>query len=153
MPDLIHKRGDGTQKSCVLGEKPLIIGRLPESEIQVRDAFISRVHASINYSNNSFIIKDLGSTNGTYRNGSRVYECNLANGDRIQVGNAALVFEIDATTGNGVLSQAAVLPTAPRQVVVSGAAATALPNGVRPSELKTTIPVQIPPPTQASSGA
>ena len=153
MAALIHKRADGTQKPCELSGKPLIIGRLPESEIQVRDAFISRVHASISYVNNTFVLKDLGSTNGTYRNGARVYECNLTTGDKIQVGNAALMFELDPVSGNGLLRQVPVLSTAPRQVVVPTTAATALPAGMRPSELKTTIPVQFPAPVPTNPSA
>jgi len=146
MPALIHKRADGTQKPCALEDKPLVLGRLPESEIQVRDAFISRVHASISYANNTFILKDLGSTNGTYRNGARVYECNLSSGDRIQIGNAALVFEIEDGTGNGILRQVPPMSTAPRQIFAPTSNINPLPGGIRPSELKTTIPVQIPPP-------
>ena len=145
MPALIHKRADGTQKPCALDDKPLILGRLPESEIQVRDAFISRVHASISYVNNAFVLKDLGSTNGTYRNGARVYECNLSPGDKIQIGNAALVFEVDATTGNGILRQVPAMSTAPRQIFAPTTNLNPLPGGIRPSELKSTIPVQIPP--------
>jgi pSer/pThr/pTyr-binding forkhead associated (FHA) protein len=105
MPLLIHKRPDGTEKPLEFGTKPLIVGRLPESEISVRDAFISRVHCGVNYIGNRFTLKDLGSTNGTYRNGARVFECTLATGDKIQVGNTTLVFEIDTKTGNAVLRQ------------------------------------------------
>ena len=86
MPVLIYKRTDGTEKTYEVGGKPLIFGRLPEAEIQVRDAFISRIHANIHFANNTFVLKDLGSTNGTYRNGTRVYECELTSGDKIQVG-------------------------------------------------------------------
>ena len=146
MPALIHKRADGTQKPCELADKPLVLGRHQESEIQVRDVFISRRHASISYNNNTFVLKDLGSTNGTYRNGIRVYECSLSSGDKIQVGNAALVFEIDSTTGNGILRHLPPISTAPRQTVAPVTGSTPLPGGMRPSELKTTIPVQIPPP-------
>ena len=105
MPLLIHKRPDGTEKPLEFGSKPLIVGRLPESEISVRDAFISRVHCGVNYVNNRFTLKDLGSTNGTYRNGARVFECTLATGDKIQVGNTTLVFEIDTKSGNAILRQ------------------------------------------------
>ncbi len=114
MPSLIHKRPDGTEKSLSFGTKPLIVGRLAESELQVRDSFISRVHCGISYTNSQFILKDLGSTNGTYRNGARVFECNLATGDKIQVGNTTLVFEIDATSGNGVLRQVPQMIAPPR---------------------------------------
>lgn len=116
MPALIYKRPDGAEKRLDLGGKPLVIGRLTESEIQVKDSFISRVHAGIGYANNAFTLKDLGSTNGTYRNGARVFECNLASGDKIQVGNATLVFEMDGS-GDGVLRQVPQMSTAPRPAV------------------------------------
>jgi pSer/pThr/pTyr-binding forkhead associated (FHA) protein len=103
MPALIHKRPDGVEKQIEISAKPAVVGRLPESEIQVRDAFISRCHCGIGWSMNGFFLKDLGSTNGTYRNGTRVFECTLASGDKIQVGNTALLFEIDTATGNGIL--------------------------------------------------
>src|SRR5437879_3723090 len=105
MPSLIHKRPDGTDKSLEFSDKPLIVGRLPESEISVRDAFISRVHCGISFANNQFTLKDLGSTNGTYRNGARVFECPLSTGDKIQVGNTTLVFEIDTKSNNASLRQ------------------------------------------------
>jgi len=146
MAALIHKRADGTQKLCALADKPLVLGRHQESEIQVRDVFISRRHASISYDNNTFVLKDLGSMNGTYRNGVRVYECTLSSGDKIQIGNAALVFEIDATTGDGVLRQVPPISTAPRQIFAPTSSQTQLPGGMRPSELKTTVQVQIQPP-------
>jgi pSer/pThr/pTyr-binding forkhead associated (FHA) protein len=105
MPSLIHKRPDGTEKKVEFGSKPLIIGRLSGSEIQVHDSFISRVHCGITYANNQFTLKDLGSTNGTYRNGARVFEGTLSSGDKIQVGNTALIFEIDSTNTNCILRQ------------------------------------------------
>jgi pSer/pThr/pTyr-binding forkhead associated (FHA) protein len=105
MPSLIHKRPDGSDNKLEIGSKPLIIGRLPESEIQVRDSFISRVHCGIGHANNQYTLKDLGSTNGTYRNGARVFECNLASGDKIQVGNTTLIFEIDSKEGAAILRQ------------------------------------------------
>ena len=105
MPLLIHKRPDGTDKSLEFGKKPVIIGRVPESDVLVRDSFVSRVHCGISYVNNQYNLKDLGSTNGTYRNGARVFECSLASGDKIQVGNTSLVFEVDPKTGNASLRQ------------------------------------------------
>ena len=80
------------------------------------------MHAGIGHANGSFTLKDLGSTNGTYRNGARVFECNLANGDKIQVGNATLIFEVDAANTEAVLRQIPQMTTAPRQLVVPAAA-------------------------------
>lgn len=142
MPALLHKRPDGTERRVEIGSKPAIIGRLPESELQVRDGFISRVHAGIGYAGGSFTLKDLGSTNGTYRNGARVFECNLANGDKIQVGNATLIFELDASNGQAVLRQIPQMSTAPRPLATAPAAP---PSG----EKILTVPVKpaAPPPS------
>ena len=111
-----------------------------DDEIQVRDAFISRVHAGVGYANNAFTLKDLGSTNGTYRNGARVFECNLVSGDKIQVGNATLIFEVDATGGDPVLRQVQQMTTAPRPTI----AASAPPAAPRPGEKLLTVPVNPP---------
>ena len=114
MPLLIHKRPDGTEKTLEFSNKPLIVGRLPESEISVRDSFISRVHCGFTFANDQFSLKDLGSTNGTYRNGARVFECALSSGDKIQVGNTTLVFEVDSGSGNGILRQVPQMIAPPR---------------------------------------
>ena len=146
MPVLIYKRTDGTEKTYDVGGKPLIFGRLPEAEIQVRDAFISRIHANIHFVNNTFVLKDLGSTNGTYRNGTRVYECELASGDKIQVGDAALVFEIDTTTGTAILRQVSALASTPRPPVVKATAVgEPLVEFSRPNDLTMTTAVPLPP--------
>ncbi len=137
MPSLIHKRPDAQDKQLEVTEKALIIGRVPESDIMVKDSFVSRVHCGIGYSADSFTLKDLGSTNGTYRNGARVFQCNLSSGDKIQVGNTTLVFE--AKQG----SEAAQLQQLP-QMTAPAAAATGPARLSRPSEKQLTIPVKTP---------
>jgi pSer/pThr/pTyr-binding forkhead associated (FHA) protein len=106
MAILVYRQFDGTEKVLEVSNAPLVIGRLAESDIPVIDPFISRVHCGIAYHDQQFHLKDLGSANGTYRNGARVFECTLAPGDRIQVGNATLFFEV-TNTGAVVLRQAA----------------------------------------------
>jgi len=136
MPLLIHKRPDGTEKSLEFASKPLIVGRLPESEISVRDAFISRVHCGISHVNGQFTLKDLGSTNGTYRNGARVFECTLAAADKIQVGNTTIVFEVDTKNGNAILRQI------PQMVAPASGAGGSTPP--RPDLRQVTVPVKEP---------
>lgn len=150
MPSLIIKQPDGTERSLELGAKPAIIGRLVESEIQIRDPFISRVHAGIGYANNQFTLKDFGSANGTYRNGARVFECPLTSGDRIQVGNTAMIFELDTVAGKGILRPApAVAPS--RRPFVSAPTPVPPVASLQPNDLKVTVPVQpLPPPTGPS---
>jgi len=109
MAVLVFKTFDGTEKVLDAGKQPLVIGRLSESDIPVLDPFISRVHCSIFYHDHQFHLKDLGSANGTYRNGARVFECVLAPNDRIQVGNTTFFFEVTGT-GPVILRQAAPSP-------------------------------------------
>lgn len=140
MPALIHKKADGSERKLDFGAKPLVVGRLTESDISVRDAFISRVHCGFTFANNQYGLKDLGSTNGTYRNGSRVFECTLGSGDKIQLGNTTLVFELDTTTGDAILRQVA------QMVAPAKPAATAAPiSGPPKQDLKSvTIQVKLP---------
>jgi pSer/pThr/pTyr-binding forkhead associated (FHA) protein len=148
MPLLIHKRPDGSDNKLEVGSKSLIIGRLPESDIQVRDSFISRVHCGIGYVNNQFTLKDLGSTNGTYRNGARVFECNLVSGDKIQVGNTTLVFEIDKN-GSAILRQIPQMVAPPRP---PGAPSTPPPvPGQHSATVQVKVPGQTAPPASKTS--
>ncbi len=137
MPSLIYKGPDNTQKSLEFSSTPLIIGRVAESDIVVHDAFVSRVHCGIGYADSRYTLKDLGSTNGTYRNGARVFQCALVTGDRIQVGNTTLVFEIDGANGNANLRQVQQMVAPP------GAMPGAVPS--RPGIKQLTVPVnQVP---------
>ncbi len=53
---------------------------------------VSRRHALISVTPRGFMIQDLDSQNGTFVNGTRIAERALADGDRIEVGAAILVF-------------------------------------------------------------
>jgi phosphoserine phosphatase RsbU/P len=69
------------------------IGRSSECTIPIKDRYLSRRHAEIVATGNEWTLKDLGSANGTYLNGSRVEEdLPLRSGDRIRLGDTELVF-------------------------------------------------------------
>ena len=52
----------------------------------------SRRHAEINGDADGFLLRDLGSTNGTLINGERLSEHRLAPGDRIEIGATMITF-------------------------------------------------------------
>ncbi len=76
-----------------IGEQPLSIGRMPECDVSLSDPNVSRRHAEVRRQGAGFVVRDLGSTNGTRVNGATVKERVLNNGDEITVGATKLRFE------------------------------------------------------------
>jgi len=77
-----------------LGEATTTVGRLPECTITINDSNVSRNHAEIRPGTAAYIVVDLGSTNGTLVNGSRITaEHRLADGDIISFGSTHVRFE------------------------------------------------------------
>lgn len=94
-------RPDGDQTSRSLTER-LTIGRSPENDLQLQDSQVSRVHAVIEQSAGGFALADLGSSNGTYLNRTRVHSpVKLRVGDTITIGHHRLLVQRrSATCGN-----------------------------------------------------
>ena len=65
---------------------PLVVGRAPTSDIPVIDPTISRRHAEVECSDVGVIVRDLGSSNGTFLNGSRVESASITPGDVVTFG-------------------------------------------------------------------
>jgi transcriptional regulator with PAS, ATPase and Fis domain len=66
--------------------KEITVGSVPENQLFLPYKGVSRHHFSLIQRKNSWILKDLGSTNGTRLNGSKVVESELKAGDLIQAG-------------------------------------------------------------------
>lgn len=81
---------------CLLEEDSVVIGKKrDESDMVIDNASVSRVHARIFYSNGDYMLEDLNSTNGTFKNGLRLkpYEKRkLMQGDEIKLGSVALMY-------------------------------------------------------------
>ena len=76
-------------KRYTIAKPVTIIGR-SKSEILLDDPEVSRRHAAIEVYGEKVVIKDLGSTNGTFLNGLSVKMSLVKDGDAIQVGNTIL---------------------------------------------------------------
>jgi two-component system, cell cycle response regulator len=72
----------------LLPGKEYVIGRRDDADVQIRDDGVSRRHAAIRVEGEGAIVRDLGSANGTYVDGSRVGEVRLADGSRLAIGGA-----------------------------------------------------------------
>jgi len=80
--------GRGYQVTSV----PVTLGRDALSGISLPDPKMSRQHAALALQGSEFVLKDLGSTNGTFVNDKRVKESALCNGDQVRLGNTVLEF-------------------------------------------------------------
>ena len=79
-----------------LGTKTVKIGRLPDCDVVLTDANVSRHHAEIRKSDDGgggYVVVDLGSTNGTKVNGVPVRTQRLQHGDEVAVGAARMRYE------------------------------------------------------------
>jgi pSer/pThr/pTyr-binding forkhead associated (FHA) protein len=71
----------------------LTLGRSAECSLQLPAAGASRRHASVALRDGHVVLRDLGSTNGTFLNGERVAgEATLASGDRIRIGGFEIIY-------------------------------------------------------------
>ncbi|MDP9072474.1 MAG: zinc-ribbon and FHA domain-containing protein [Actinomycetota bacterium] len=89
---LVVKRGPNAGSKFVLEGDVTRAGRHPDSEIFLDDITVSRRHAEFVRQGRSYVVRDVGSLNGTYLNRERLDESQLANGDEVQIGKFKLVF-------------------------------------------------------------
>ena len=83
-------------KTAVLGSGGGVIGRSRECDVVLSDQNVSRRHAEVRPSGGSWIVKDLGSTNGVKVNGRRIQgPQSLKRGDSIQLGTSKVTFELE----------------------------------------------------------
>jgi hypothetical protein len=69
------------------------IGRSEESEIVLVDPSVSRAHAVVEVRGGEPVLRDVGSTNGTFVNGRRVRSQPLRDGDELLFGDTRMRFE------------------------------------------------------------
>jgi hypothetical protein len=85
-------------RSELLGSAGATIGRSREADIVLDDANVSRKHAEVRPSGGSWIVRDLGSTNGVKVNGRRLDPTrpqSLKRGDVIELGTSRATFELE----------------------------------------------------------
>ena len=77
-------------KTFDIGDE-LVIGRGDKCKIVLDDTYVSTVHARIFSKNGSYVVEDLGSTNGTYLNRRRITApTEVHRGDQVKIGKTVL---------------------------------------------------------------
>jgi diguanylate cyclase (GGDEF)-like protein len=75
-----------------LGTGQTECGRSDKTSIPLDDDAVSRRHARFAWTGSSFIVTDLGSTNGTFVNDASVRERTLQDGDQVKIGHTIFKF-------------------------------------------------------------
>jgi pSer/pThr/pTyr-binding forkhead associated (FHA) protein len=89
---LVVLRGPNTGARFLLDDDDVLSGRHPDSDIFLDDVTVSRKHAVFTRTEGGFVVRDVGSLNGTYVNRQIVEEARLSTGDEVQIGKFRLVF-------------------------------------------------------------
>lgn len=96
-PQLLLMGEDGAPAETIsLTREPVVIGRMSSNDIVLSDSNVSRRHAELRRNGSEWVVKDLGSTNGTIVNGRPASEHPLKDGDRLTFGTSELVFKAAA---------------------------------------------------------
>jgi len=96
-----------------LSEKLVIIGREPDVDIPLDDEESSRRHAQVSWEVGQFILADLGSTNGTFVNGSQITAPHMLRpDDQIMVGKTTLVFQVTEAPVAPAAEEVSIAPAA-----------------------------------------
>lgn len=142
----IMRSGPTPGKVFPLEGSEVSIGRENSNTLPIADAEVSRKHALMALHGSAYVIQDLGSTNGTFINGTRISSPQTLNpGDTVAFGeNITLVFESVADPNATMLSTSNPPPTE---------AAVKKPAPVRPSTPPSSSqPVATPGSAQVYSG-
>ena len=125
MPACLDVRTTSGVRLVVLGEDRITAGREPHNQVALGDdTKASRTHASFERYGDGWCLHDLGSRNGTFVNGQRIWrERVLHDGDEIRIGDARIVFHSGTGAGSPALTEAGagILRLTPREFDVLAA--------------------------------
>ncbi len=93
---LIVIDGPDRGRACRLGESEVVVGTDTTADLVLSDDRVSGRHVAVRVDGSRFVIRDLGSKNGTWFEGSRVSEVTVPAGSTLLVGRSALRVEPEA---------------------------------------------------------
>ncbi|MBS2027204.1 MAG: sigma 54-interacting transcriptional regulator [Deltaproteobacteria bacterium] len=100
---LVRLREKSGERQLKFDADEISLGKDEENQVVLDDRFVSSFHARITRTGRGFWLRDLGSTNGTFVNGSRVREVEVEPGSAVRLGETELVLELPGpAVGDGV---------------------------------------------------
>lgn len=136
MAVLIGMSQDVKGKSVEIKEK-ISIGRRSDNTLPIENSSVSGHHCEIVFENERYVLRDLGSTNGTRVNHKDVTESKLRAKDIVQVGSVEFMF--DASPGEVLAdepTQTTKVEIAPGPAIAPDSFGSISPFGTRKTEKK-----------------
>ncbi len=96
MPEIVVKYEDKVIERVVTQKKRISIGRTSDNDIVLDNKGVSRKHAQIEFGDDSALVLDNESLNGTFVNMRKITEETLKDNDRITIGKFDLIYHRDA---------------------------------------------------------
>ena len=83
---LVMFKADGSRREFPIDKERVLIGRTNHCDLRVPLSSVSRKHCEVRVGDGRVLLRDLGSSNGTFHNSNRVTEVALTAGDEIVIG-------------------------------------------------------------------
>jgi pSer/pThr/pTyr-binding forkhead associated (FHA) protein len=93
-----YSDGNGEPRRVTIEKCPFRIGRAETADLRIESVQVSREHAEIFERHGMWLVRDLGSTNGTHVNGKQITETLLSDGDILKVAESELTFIASAAS-------------------------------------------------------
>jgi TonB family protein len=101
-------KGGSVVRTEQLNQEQIKIGKIGSNNIQIDDESVSRMHAIVEVSPAKEVsITDLGSTKGTFVNGTKITKQKLKAGDEVRIGDVKLVVNFDVSAEPEEISEMA----------------------------------------------
>lgn len=111
---LVLVKPDGSTVDVPMKRPRIVIGREKKCDIRIPTPAVSREHCEVRVENGQIMVRDMGSSNGTYVNAKRVQESELKAGDVVGIGPTVFVVRVNGAPaqvdGPAALAKAAPPP-------------------------------------------
>jgi len=115
---LVIHTPEKTWEVSLEGVDSLTIGRAPDNEVVIDHSSVSRRHARLARRGNSYVVRDLDSTNGTWLGDQRIEEHILQDSNVLRIGNAQVVFKCGFTSEELTLAGVSLTTSSEKRPVI-----------------------------------
>src|SRR5712671_5926520 len=131
MPRLVLLSEGLTGRSYDLKIDKTTVGRVPDNAFEIAETSVSSHHCEIVLRGNDVVVKDLGSTNGTFINGEKIDEGVLKPGQILRVGMIEMRYESGNAPSPSPATAAAAASSASKKLLEQ---TRVIPQGIKLDE-------------------